>query len=530
MPENEIDVNIRVDTSQARAAVNEFKSELQGLRPPQITRVPGAPPPLPPTYPEFGGMSYASYAVRQRMGGAGGGAGAAIQETGEAAERAGTRAAGAFGPFERILERMAMRLIAVKLIFDAIAAVASVVKSALDWQVLEVQTKNLSTSLDEANRKLGEFQRIAGETGRSVEEVSQLQRSFEMAGESAAQATKDTEMLEQTVVATGANAAELQKNLEAVRFGTASVEQMQELAYYMDNGNVALREQLATIRQIEAELPREEQLENEIYKLQQRQTEELQRSQDAVTGFGEKLGLGDAIVRQMAQGLGTAGATMHIFQRGAEVAQVNLSGVANVMTPILRAGERRLEQETGLSQASIRTLETYGFINSSELMAAFRRQTEDQRRKQEWAHEDQQWQRRWSLTQQLLGAMRELSNNIAQGAGLTEKFAAAQKTAAVEAGRVNQAWQGIGQSITDALNKLNAPGSGGAQGLGNLLTFMATGGQFGRIGIPAPAPGSPKPLQPSSATGAPGQGENLLQQILTVLGKTLQMTEKVFGS
>jgi hypothetical protein len=420
---DDINVVFRADTSALDAAVTKVKGEIGSMAPAGapgsgiLTPLPpglGGPP--KPPIPPGGGYRVLTDEEREAARGA--------NEFAEANEKVGRSGINVTA----MLERMAIRLVAVGAIFQTIRLVMDAFKESMNFEKVSVQFENLTSDTQAWKSDLTELQTAATAVGASTDKWVEVDTRLQRAGMSARDAKVETETLGKYAQEAGVDVDHLAEAMSRLRISRGTIEDMQEMAQL--SGQQNLKERVDALQREQIIRPRILEAQQRQYQLQDRAYELQQRTNQAQQSFAEKIGLKPP---------GMVGVE--------PVKGVNFEVVSGAMTAQMQIGEARLAQEEGITAETVKQLEIYGKITASDLLAASNRQAEEQHLTETQARQDQQYNRKIALENEDLRLQHQVYNAINAQTGLQTRLGNQQATAAAA---MDRAQAGIKQMVDNS--------------------------------------------------------------------------------
>jgi len=267
-------------------------------------------------------------------------------------------------------------------------------------------------------------------THTAKDKLMDVEKELYRLGDPVQNLSADMQMLDQYAKVTGEDASKLAQGLTDLRLGRASIDEMYQMTALMGEQGQGLHDQIASYQRIEAELPniqREQELNLRLqehqWQLADRQRDATNRLTDAQGAFADQVGITESLFESMQWG---ASSMASVYAAG-QVGGVNLEKAAQAEAKRLQMGEQQIQQEEGLSNAQVKSLERQGLINAKTLEGAAERRRADQERTQQQQHEDQRFATqiameilRYNLEQKSLELQGQVLKGLQSFVGLSE--------------------------------------------------------------------------------------------------------------
>lgn len=437
---DDIIFRIGADTSDLDAAMAQAKFKMAAPGAPGSPLVTPLPPGLgggagggqvPPGFPRYGGSGpvppWANPQAIQQATLATNQLASAQNNAAQSSQQLGIN-------FAAMIERMLVRLVIFRAIFEAINAVKQAMTEASQNERLRVQFENLSTSAKTAGTDFDNLSKKARAIGVTPAEWIKVDEALMKAGESAHDAAIDTETLGEYAKESGESAETLASAFEKVKLGTGAISDMRTLVSVMGEAGNALRDQISQLEQEEILQKRVNEQIAYATMLREHAYEQQQRQNQATEEFGDKLGLASEVFQDIQE----ARPVGHVERAGVDVTEE-----AEFMEERERAGEKELEQERHKSQYQIRRLEAARYINEKDLLAAAKRGEENEHTLQQQKQQEDQARKRLGLEERTVALNKEVLIAVQARQGLEGRIAAEESTQAAAAERNAQAFAQI---------------------------------------------------------------------------------------
>lgn len=373
------DVNITIgarDDGSLGATLQQLKSQVDPYRnvasgvmtpPPQGL---GGPPPVPGPLTQ---AAMAQVAARK-----------ALQEQNEKTieteielEQVTERASGSF---ERMAERMAMRLVLLEAMRLAFEGIKNTIEAASQKQFDVVQFKNVATAVGNINAELAKTQRIAQATAQSFDEVSKQRLKMYEAGVGFEAQTQAVQIAGELGRVWGEDAEKLSEMEAHIYSGTASEGELYHMATLLGG---KFREQADAYRDMVTQAPLIERAMERQKTLLDRELEDQQRLGNVRTSFYEQHGIAEAAFKDKYRQVDPS------YWNKDEALAHAAYGAREGLQKKFAEGQAQMQEELGLSDASMTELINSGVVGSKDLLEASRRTEEERKRNTDRAFQDQ---------------------------------------------------------------------------------------------------------------------------------------------
>lgn len=297
------------------------------------------------------------------------------------------------------------------------------ISTAAADESLQQQLRAVTDSATEANAAWSKLVQTEGETAIGRDQLAIVSRQLMETGQSAAQAADMTERLAVISRASGEsiNSIALAYEHVAVR-GEATIDDLFRLSRIGVPQIGALAQQFF---QVQREVKASELALKEETRSLQRHDEELNRQEDAFEGVAQKIGLVDAVYRRWVRSFGSSSVSVGGAFRG-------MGAQADALAKTFSAGFQQLERELNVSEQTLKGFFRSGVLGAGDVLAAQRRNREEQQRHAREMVQDQQMANQARLLQQQVDSAHQVRDLIAdatnQGGALAKRVKEALQT------------------------------------------------------------------------------------------------------
>jgi hypothetical protein len=427
------------------------------LREPAVTAVPGTP--------WSGGGAGGVGGGGASLGGVMGGAAGSWDKVNEAQERVSRSGINV----TNMLERMAIRMVAFGAILGAIRVAMEAFKENLNFETARVQFENMTTSTQTLSADLAELTSVSNALGISREKLMSETLALQRSGWPDAEAVRQAELYAGYAAETGEDASKIRQEMEHIRLGTGSIDEMREAASLtgVSKGNLygqirALEEEQALLPRITEELQRQAQLQDRAYHLQEeaqsRQAQLQERAFEAqqrnesfeIESLTRRIGASDFYRRE-----GFSRSAIAFNQKAMEIERAQLEA------------KHHLEEMQHIAQQQAREDRLYQQRLEHEQIL--------------FAREDQHYKQLHEIQEQNLSIQQQLFKLLQGGEGLGSGLAKQQQTAAAAFERAAQSVKnmaGDSKIISDAVKGWASAIEGAAAAMKPFLDMMQGAATF----------------------------------------------------
>lgn len=291
----------------------------------------------------------------------------------QATERAG-------GSFERMAQRMAMRLVLLEAVRLAFEAIKNTVEAAAQKQFDVVQFQNLAGSVGNVNTELAETQRIAEATAQTYDQVHQARLKMYEAGVGFEQQTKALQIAGELDRIWSEDAGRLSEMEANIATGLASEEEMYHIATLLGG---KYREHADAYRDMLRDAPLIERAMERQKVLADRQFEDQQRIGNIRTSFYEQQGVAEQIFRDKYRSVDPS-----YWNKDQAIAHAAY-GAREGLQKKFAEGQRQMQKDLGVSDTTMTELINSGLVGSKELLEASREAEQERKRNADRGFQDQ---------------------------------------------------------------------------------------------------------------------------------------------
>src|ERR1700752_4248102 len=381
MPDVTVTVGAQDDGSLA-AVMQRMKSqvaEIDAYRNVRAGTAIGAPPPAglggPPPIP--GPLTRAAMAQveeRRRLQ-------EQNQKTTESEEQLGEATKRTASNFERMVERMAMRLVvfeALRLAFDGIK---NTIEAASQKQFDVVQFKNVANTVKDINTEIGNTQQIAEATAQSFNDVYQARLKMYEAGVGFEQQGAAVQIAGELGRIWGEDAGRLSEMEAHIATGTASEGEMYHIATLLGG---EYRKQADAYRDMVTQAPMIERAMERQKVLADRQFEDQQRIGNIRTAFYEQHGVAEQAFQDKYRSVDPTNAALK------EKAIYDASYTARAgLQQKFAQGQAQMQKDLGVSDTTMTELINSGVVGAKQLLDASRESEQERKRNADRGFQDQ---------------------------------------------------------------------------------------------------------------------------------------------